>query len=145
MLSLSHRFNCASSNVFTGAKPGFVFKTGQRGRGFYKDIDNDFQQSESTLLKAPLASSAQMVLLYHHQQDHKPRLVEIVVPLGEMTGVTRASDLKIDITDFCFCVISSKYWSSVMTIPLHYSVHVENAQAWFHDKELTLRFPISAC
>jgi hypothetical protein len=133
----------SASKKFVGSKPGFVFKTGSLGLGYYAD-SNTVSQTTSLIDDVPPPSlsapptDVKMSLL-HQAGSLEPHLVEIQVGIG--AGLV-ASDIKVDLRETT-CILSSSKWTSSLKVPLKYSVTPAKSQGWIHQGTLTVRFPIA--
>ena len=131
-----------SSSSFAGAKPGFVFKMGGSGLGYYLDGSASKQPSQAASPAPALAAAPTRakLSLVHRQGEATPALVEVAVACD---SVAEASDIDVVVTSQNVCVLSSKKWQGKLEIPLQYEASPAQAQGWFHTGTLTLRIPVS--
>lgn len=117
-----------------------MFKNGDQGQGYYKDARCTAADA-TTLPPQPVAPPAEVRLsLLHRRCGAPPELIEVALECG----LSSPEEVQVDVTSEHVCVLSSKGWSSSVSVPLKYPVRPAQAQGWLDKGTLTIRLPIAA-
>mmetsp|Transcript_100012 Transcript_100012/g.286038 ORF Transcript_100012/g.286038 Transcript_100012/m.286038 type:complete len:185 (-) Transcript_100012:59-613(-) len=132
------------SSSFAGRRPGYAFKTGPSGTGYYPDgnvsdaVAATFGEPATPATPPP---SAKLSLLQPSgSADAEPHSVEVTFAAGGLApkdlDIRMKSDGKLD--------VRSERWTASLKADLGHAVAPDLAEAWVHDGVATLRVPVAA-